>query len=167
MILAVCGYGTHGKGTFCQLLAGLTTLRYTQSTSEAAAEVVFAAIGTRYGYANSHECWLDRRNHRAEWFDIIREYNKPDGMTLYREMLKTQDILEGIRDSFELRTLKEAGLVQKSVWISAEKRLPPELIASNNVTQDDCDAWVGNNGTRREFIQKVQEFIDFYGLERK
>jgi hypothetical protein len=29
----------------------------------------------KYGYADEEECYADRHNHRAEWYDAICAYN--------------------------------------------------------------------------------------------
>lgn len=145
-IIAICGHGDHGKGTVASYVALKTGRRYRESTSQAAARVVFAALKDKYGYKTVQEAWDDRRNHREEWADIIWEYNEPDGLTLYREMLADNDILEGVRRASEFQALKTAGMVQTAIWVDASKRKPPEGPGSCQITPEDCDHIVDNNG---------------------
>jgi hypothetical protein len=103
MRLAIVGPGQSGKTTAARWFAEHTPLRYVESTSAAAAKVVCGhpSMGDRYG--SLEECYADRRNHRRQWRDIILEYNRPDGLRLYREMAAENDVLDGIRDARECR----------------------------------------------------------------
>lgn len=163
MILAVCGYGTHGKGTSAAYICLKTGLRYKQSTSEAAADVVFAVIGEKYGYPNARACWEDRHNHRDEWAQIIWEHNAPDGLTLYRDMIADgNDILEGVRKASELQALKDTGMVDLTIWIDALKRKPREASSSCQVKPEDCDVIVDNNGTPDDLKVELDRVIEQY-----
>lgn len=150
--IAVCGYGRHGKNTVAKHLADMLGLRYAQSTSEAAAMLVFRQIGKRWGYRTAQECWDDRHAHREEWADIIWRYNQPHGISLYEDMLAENDIIEGIRNADELTACKVRGIVDVSVWVDAAKRLPPEGQGSCTLKLEDCDHVIDNNGTHSDLV---------------
>jgi hypothetical protein len=159
MILAICGYGGHGKGTAATYLAANSKLRYKQSTSMAAGEMMFRKIGEKYGYPNAQACWEDRHNHRAEWAEEIWAYNQPDGLTLYREMLPDNDILEGVRKAAELQALKDAGIITMTLWVDALERLPREPSSSCQVKPTDADAVIDNNKGLAHLYEQLDLFI--------
>lgn len=166
MIIAVCGYGTHGKGTSAAYICLKTGLRYKESTSEAAARVVFEELKDQYGYATKEEAWNDRHNHRDEWADTIWTYNEPDGLTLYREMLEHNDILEGVRRSSELQALKRHRVIDMAVWIDALKRKPREASSSCQVRAEDCDHVIDNNGTLDDLKINLDRLIECHILPK-
>lgn len=155
MILGICGYGEHGKGTASRYLSYKYGLKYSQSTSEAAAGVVFSKLAPVYGYETVEQAWDDRRNHRDEWASIIWEYNQPDGLTLYRDMLTDNEIIEGVRKEAELLALREAGILDYVIWIDASLRVPVEGAASCQVTPKLCDVTVDNNHDLHNMHQQL------------
>lgn len=160
MKIAVCGYGRHGKETAAKYLAKQLCLKYEGCTSQIAAKMVFNVLGPVYGYKDALECWCDRAYHRAEWYDIIKEYNKPDGLTLYRDMAAANDIIDGIRDRDELKAAIEAGICSFSVWIDASGRVPPEAGSSCTIGREDCTYVIDNNGTIEQLYANIDMFID-------
>jgi hypothetical protein len=115
--IALCGPGRCGKDTAADWLAANTKLRYHQSTSQAAADICFKKLHKKYGYKTPQEAFVDRHRHRTEWAEIIWAYNKPDGIRLYRDMVRTNDVLNGIRKSNELHACKQLGLIDLAIWI--------------------------------------------------
>ena len=155
MRLAICGHSRHGKETVSRYIAAKTGLRYKQSTSEAIAAVVFEKIVTSAAYSSAHECWQNRHNHRAEWARIIWEYNQPDGITLYRDMLVENDIFDGIRKTSELHAVIEAGIAHLAIWVDASQRVEPEGADSCQVSVDDCLIVIDNNGTLEHLYSQL------------
>ena len=97
------------------------------------------------------DSFADRHEHRQEWADIIWEYNEPDGLTLYREMVKTNDIINGIRKTSELYACKEAGLINLSIWIDRPGRAE---LGSMSLGVEDCDIVIPNLEHGDTFPQK-------------
>jgi hypothetical protein len=162
MRIAVCGHGRHGKCTVAKWLSENTPLRYTKSTSEAAAELVFSRLKDQYDYQSVSECWLDRANHREEWARIIWDYNQPDGVTLYEEVIADNDILDGIRDHVELQACRDRGIIRVALWVDASERLPAEGVGSFKVGKDDCELAVDNNHDLEHLYQQLEQI--FKGL---
>lgn len=141
--LMVMGHGGHGKDELCKLMG----LNY-QSSSQAANDIfIFEALAPKYGYETELECYLDRHNHRAEWHDLICDYNRDDKARLAREMLKTSPVYCGIRCDQELAAIKAEGLYDLYIWVDASDRKPPESRDSMKLTKQDADIIVDNNGT--------------------
>lgn len=158
--IAVCGYSRHGKGEVAKLISRYSGLRYQQSTSQAAAQLVFNTIGRSYGYRDAEECFNDRHNHRKEWAETIWQYNQPDGLRLYREMLADNDVLEGIRKQEELAAVVKEGLVDTTVWVDASQREAVEPQNSCQVCMRDCEHVIDNNGSYGELLTLVLLFCE-------
>jgi hypothetical protein len=151
MRLAVCGPGESGKNVTSVFLRDNLNLNYVYSTSEYVADVVYEKISNKNQYASARECWEDRRSHRVEWADIIKEYNQPDGIGLYREMLASHDILDGIRRGAELAACQDIGLVDLSIWIQRDGYEDESL----DYGPDACDIAILNNGTIQNLHTKL------------
>lgn len=160
--IAICGYGRHGKGTVAKWLQAVTGLRYPGSTSEAAAGYMFSLLRERFGYKTVKECFEDRHNHRAEWAKSIWTYNQPDGLTLYRDMLDTHDILEGVRKRGELMALRDSEIIDLVIWVDAMRRMPREPGTSCQVSADDCDVIIENNGTLLDLYRTLRRQLGKY-----
>jgi len=159
--LAVCGLGRAGKDVAAACLAAHTPLRYAGSTSEAASDIVWDRWG-RGRYESPEAMWEDRRGHRATWARIIWDHNRPDGLTLYREMAATTDILTGIRKAEELAACRAAGLVDLALWI--DRPGAAEDSASCTLTAGDCDATIVNDRGLAEFEVKLRRLAAAMGL---
>jgi hypothetical protein len=149
MRIAICGHGQSGKDTAAEYLRSHAGLRYTRSTSEAAALIVFEAMAGEYPDAQA--CFHDRRNRRKEWAEIIWRYNQPYGTTLYESMAATNDILNGIRCPDELAACRRAGLIDAAIWIDR----PGFFDASQKFGPLDCDIVLMNHGTVAQYRKKL------------
>lgn len=154
MKIAVCGPGRSGKDTVSHWLREHTTLRYVSSTSEAAAQLCFTQLKDRYGYTSVDEAFKDRHNHRVEWANVIWEYNKPYGITLYEEMLDTNDILNGIRRSGEIRSLQQHRLIDLTIWIDRPNTNDP----SCEMDMDDADIVIRNHTSFTDLYRRLTNF---------
>jgi len=153
-LLAICGHGRSGKDTASIFLQVHSTLRYEGSTSEAAAKLCFTQLHAKYGYTSVEEAFADRHSHRLEWAEIIWDYNKPDGIRLYEDMIKSSDILNGIRRKGELDALRQRYAALLVIWIDREVPTDPSL----EMTKDDADIIIPNNGTILEFHSRLFRF---------
>jgi hypothetical protein len=155
MKLAVCGHGECGKDTVCTWLAQHSPLRYHASTSEAAAQLCFERLAPAYGYANVRAAHQDRRNHREEWAAIIDSYNRPRGITLYCDMLKSQDILNGIRRENEIEALRAHDMLDLVIWIERDVPVDPSV----TMTADTADVVVMNNASLRALFIRLARIL--------
>lgn len=68
-----------------------------------AAEIfIYDELKEKYGYTSFIDCFEDRMNHRAEWHELIKNYNNPDKARLAKEILKYNDMYVGMRSQAEI-----------------------------------------------------------------
>jgi hypothetical protein len=153
--ICVLGHCRHGKDTMAEILQEEFGLRF-KSSSEAAAEIfIYDLLSQKYGYQTPFECFEDRVNHRAEWHQLICDYNIDDKARLAKGILEHADCYVGMRDSREIKECIKQNLFDLIIWVDASDRLPLEDISSFNITKSDADVIIENNGTFEEFKEKV------------
>ena len=156
--LLVLGHCRHGKDTFAEILNEEFGLKY-QSSSQASADIfLYEALKDKYGYKTPEECFQDRVNHRAEWKQMICDYNKDDKAKLAKEILKNSDCYVGMRDRAEINECMKQGLFDIIVWVDASGRLPEEPASSFDIDKSCADIIIENNGTFETFKEKVIRF---------
>lgn len=153
--LLIIGHGRHGKDSFAEILRDEFGLQF-QSSSQAAADIfIYDMLKQKYGYETPEDCYEDRSNHRAEWYDLICEYNKNDKAKLAKDILKRTDCYVGMRDREEIRECINQGLFDLIIWVDASERLPLEASDSFNIDKSCADVIIDNNGTKEDFYEKV------------
>jgi len=156
--LLIIGNARHGKDTFAELLNELFGLKFISSSQAAADIFIYDTLKEKYGYKTSVECFEDRVNHRAEWYDMICEYNKDDKAKLAKGILELADCYVGMRDRGEISECINQGLFDLIIWVDASERLPLESADSFNIDKTCADVIIENNGTFDEFKEKVLRF---------
>ena len=153
--LLIIGHARHAKDTFAEILEEHYGLKFVSSSQAAADIFIYDALKDKYNYQNSVECFEDRVNHRAEWYDMICEYNKEDKAKLAKGILEMADCYVGMRDRSEILECKNQGLFDIIIWVDASERLPLEDPSSFNIDKSDADFIVDNNGTLEQFRERV------------
>ena len=161
MNLLIIGHGRHGKDTVAELLAERLDLKIASSSHFIAEKVTYPALKDLYGYPDVEACFEDRHNHRAEWYNLIRDYNTPDLSRLAREIFAENDVYIGMRNKEELDACNEIRLFDIVVWVDAGDRLPPEPTDSMTITASDADYLICNNGTLSELSEMVDNLISY------
>ena len=153
--ICVVGHKRHGKDSFAEILRD--EFGYTfNSSSQAASDIfIYKELKEKYGYKSAEECYEDRMNRRAEWYDMICEYNKFDKARLAKDIMSNNDMYVGMRDSEEIKECKRINLFDLVIWIDAPNRLPKESKDSFNITKSDADIIIENNGAYQEFKDKI------------
>ena len=162
MNIAICGPGRAGKDTTALWFRDHTALKYVRSTSEAAAELCYEKLKPVLGYASVKAAFDDRHAHRVDWANIIWDYNKPDGLRLYRDMLKEGNILNGIRRAGEIRALQDGNYIDLTIWIDRDVPNDP----SCEMTADDADIVVRNYGSFDDLYLKLQRLARALNVKR-
>lgn len=158
MKLMVFGYARHGKDTAADIFAeefGLTAMSSSLYAAKRVLVPYFEANGIHYN--TFEECYADRVNHRAVWYDQIKAYNTPDGSKLGRDLLGEYDIYVGVRNVEEFNAIKAAGLFDYAIWVDRSAHQPPEHVSSNTMNISMADYVLNNNGTLEDLRANVKE----------
>lgn len=143
--LLIVGYGRHGKDTVCELLKENWGFTFDSSSHFCARLFIFDMLKDKYGYKTFDECYEDRHNHRAEWFNLICDYNKDDPSRLGRAIFDEFDIYCGLRNKDEFVAMKNEGIFDYAIWVDRSEHQPPESSDSNTITASMCDFIIDNN----------------------
>ena len=159
--LLVIGHGRHGKDTVCEILRDHYGYTFESSSKFCSLQFIYNDLKEKYGYANEEECYADRHNHRAEWYNAICDYNVPDAATLGREMFAAYDIYCGLRNKREYYAMKNTGVFDKVIWVDRSDHLPPESNDSMSLEPWMADYIIDNNGTLGDLAFNVGQLINY------
>lgn len=159
--LLVIGHGRHGKDTVCEILANRYGYSFESSSQFCSKLFIFDMLKDQYGYKNEEECYADRHNHRAEWYNAICDYNIPDPAKLGREIFKEHDIYCGLRNKKEFHAMKNTGVFDYAIWVDRSDYLPPESKDSMSLEQWMADFTIDNNGTLEDLYFNVDALMGY------
>lgn len=167
MKLLIIGHGRHGKDTVAAILKeefGLTHL----ASSEASSTIfVFDALKEKYGYLTVEECFNDRANHRAEWYDLICNYNKFDQARLAKEIVRRANVYVGMRSSTEFNECVKQSVFDVVLGV-IDPRKPLEDPKSMDIDVEKySDIIITNDGTLEDLRSKVIESYNEILQKRK
>jgi len=159
--ILLLGTGRSGKDTMAEILLDCYGLTFASSSEFANKHFIFEALRGFMGYSSLEECFNDRHNHRDLWFQLICTYNKEDPAKLAKSLLQTADIYVGMRGKVELDTCVRENVFDLKIFVDASERLDyTEPKSSNQITSEDADLIIYNNGTEAKFITEVQRFYE-------
>ena len=159
--LLVIGHGRHGKDTVCEMLRDDYGYTFESSSRFCSKLFIYNDLKDKYGYANEEECYADRHNHRAEWYDAICAYNVPDPATLGREMFNTYDIYCGLRNKKEYHAMRNTKVFDYAIWVDRSDYLPPESKDSMSLEQCMANFTIDNNGTLDDLKFNLNELMRY------
>jgi hypothetical protein len=147
MKLMVIGYAQHGKDTVCSILHDLYGLSHVSSSFFCLQKCVRADLEKLgFSYASDADCYADRSNHRAAWFDSIASYNRNNPARLGIELLTEFDIYCGLRNQLEFSALKAEKAFDVCFWVDRSEHVPPEDKSSMTLNISHADYIIDNNG---------------------
>ena len=156
--LCIIGSMRMGKDSMAEILRDEFGMTFESSSQSAADIFLYDLLKEKYGYETSEECFEDRHNHRQEWYEAICEYNKDDKARLANGIVERTGCYVGMRDREEIKECIKQGLFDLIVWVDASDRLPEEPATSFNIDRSCADVIIENNGTYKEFYEKVLRF---------
>lgn len=159
--LLIIGNARHGKDTLAEILNEEFGVTFESSSVSAAKIFLYDKLKEKYGYKTPLECFEDRVNHRAEWKQMIYDYNEGDRARLAKKILENSDCYVGMRDREEIVESNKQGLFNLIIWVDASERLPLESADSFNIDKSYADFIIENNGTFEEFKAKVIKIFRF------
>jgi hypothetical protein len=159
--LLVIGHGRHGKDTVCEILRDSYGFSFSSSSQFCSKLFIFDQLKDQYGYDTEEECYADRHNHRAEWYDAICDYNVPDASKLGREIFLKHDIYCGLRNKKEYHAMRNTGVFDYAIWVDRSNYLPLEDSSSMSLEQWMADFTIDNNGTLVELYFNTSRLINY------
>ena len=159
--LLVIGHGRHGKDTVCEILRDEYGYTFESSSKFCSKLFIYNDLKDKYGYANEEECYADRHNHRAEWYNAICDYNVPDAATLGREMFDAYDIYCGLRNKREFFAMQNTGVFDYCIWVDRSNHLPSESKDSMSLEQWMSDYTIDNNGTLDDLWFNIRQLMSY------
>jgi len=159
--LLVIGHGRHGKDTVCEILRDRYDYSFESSSRFCSKLFIFNDLKDKYGYSNEEECYEDRHNHRAEWYNAICDYNVPDPARLGREIFQAHDIYCGLRNKKEFHAMKNTGVFDYAIWVDRSDFLPPESKDSMSLEQWMADFAIDNNGTLEDLQFNIDALMGY------
>jgi glutaredoxin len=160
MKLLIIGHGRHGKDTVAEMIRQHFGLEF-ESSSQAAADIfIYKTLKDKYGYKTSEECYEDRSNHRAEWHDLICDYNKADKARLAKAILENADVYVGMRSNAEVEECINQGLFTHIIGVYDPRRpLEPSDSFDINIW-DKADIIIPNAGDLWTLRTKVYKIVN-------
>lgn len=161
MKLLVIGHARHGKDTVCEILCNKYKFTFESSSKFCSQLFMFDLLKDKYGYASEEECYLDRHNHRAEWYDAICAYNYPDAARLGKHIFNEYNIYCGLRNKREFFAMKNTGVFDYAIWVDRSMHLPAESKQSMSLKQWMADYTIDNNGSLEELQVNVNNLMEY------
>lgn len=166
MKIMIIGDARHGKDAAAEILARRFGFRHTSSSMWAAKNVVMEAFNTAHCqsegqgpyYSSVEECFADRVNHRAFWFDVISTYCAENGARLIQGIFAEHDIYVGCRNARELYRAKNMGIIDLVLWIE-RPGFPREDRSSNNLEPWMAETIIYNDGTLEDLERQLAELM--------
>lgn len=167
--LLIIGYARHGKDTVAELFRDRYGYKFVSSSLFLAERVVRPAMETELGitYETLGDCYEDRVNHRAFWYDKISAFNEEDPGRLAKAVLEEADIYVGMRSNREYLGTTE--LFDRVIWVDGSGRgLPPEDRSSMDIDYVPSEMYrIDNGGKLADTIMQVDRFMYHYKGEVK
>lgn len=158
--MLIVGHARHGKDTVAAMIQELTGAKF-KSSSIAAAEIfLYDKLKDKYGYKTFVDCFNDRVNHRAEWHEEIKNFNKHDKARLAKIIMEDNDIYVGMRDKDEINKCIEDKIFDVIIGVF-NPRLELEPSSSFNFEfKEVCDYIIQNRGTLEELKESVKDLLE-------
>lgn len=165
--LLIIGHGRHGKDTVGEFLRDNYDMQF-KSSSYFCAQFVYQDPIFNAIYEDVDECYRCRHAYRDRWAELIREYNTPNKTRTASEMFaQGNDLYVGMRKRDELEACVAAGLFDAVIWVDRSEHLPPEPASSNELTSDDADYVIDNNGSLLNLFENVAALMEELTKQRR
>ena len=158
--LLIIGNARHGKDTVCDILRDEFGYNFRSSSDFCAEKFIYAELAPKYGYNTYEQCFEDRHNHRAEWYDMIHEYCQDDYARLGRDIFAENDIYCGLRNKSEFHAMRNTGVFDYCVWVDRSDHAPLEPRDSMNLEIWMANYVIDNNSTLEDLQRVTSELAE-------
>ena len=160
--LLIIGHARHGKDTFAEFLRDLYGYTFESSSLAASNIFIYDKLKYIYNYKTPEECFNDRVNHRAEWYNLIVDFNRNDRSALAKEILKKSDIYVGMRDNDEIEECIKQGLFDLIIGVY-NYRVPEEDKSSFNINLwEKSDIIIPNSQGVEDLKRRAYKIDDLF-----
>jgi hypothetical protein len=153
--IAICGPGRCGKDTVAAWFRDHRRMAYAKATSE----VIVPHAARKIGLSDS-EMFARRHEFRPLMFDTGVELRRDDPAYLAREVLKTGDLVVGVRDRVEMEAVRREKLVDLAIWI--DRDVPPD--PTMGYGPELCDIIVPNRWGLPELYGRLETLANLLNL---
>jgi len=153
--LLIIGHARHGKDTVAEILLEQYGYQFKSSSEQAAEIFIYDELKEKYGYKTFQECYIDRMNHRSEWYELIKNYNQPDRAKLAKQILLKADCYVGMREREEILECLKQEIFDLIIWVDRSEHLPLEPTDSFNIDKSLADIIIDNNGSLADLVHKI------------
>ena len=160
MKLLIIGHGRHGKDTVAECLRDDYGMTFKSSSMHCAEKVVYPVMKWQHCYESVEECYNDRHNHRAQWFELIANYCADDLARIGREIFEVSDIYCGLRNKREFHAIKNNGLVDYTIWVDRSDWVETEPKTSMSLEPWMADFVIDNNGTLDQLYRNIDDLYN-------
>lgn len=157
MLLGLSG---HGKDAVCDNLP--KSVKHSSSSKFALRTFMFLKLQEKYGYVSRRQCYEDRVNKRQDWYEGIKEHCSEDPAKLGRDLFKYNTVYNGCRNRREFEAMRKEGLFDVVVWVDSSKRLGSSDDPYMELTSDDADYILDNNGTLIQLKVNMVQLLKRY-----
>jgi hypothetical protein len=158
--LLIIGHGRHGKDTVCDILRDQYGFQFQSSSEFCAQKFIYDELRHKYGYTSYAQCYQDRHNHRAEWYDMIHAYCEDDYARLGRDIFAENDIYCGLRNKAEFHAMRNTGVFDYCIWVDRSDHAPLEDRSSMNLEIWMADYVIDNNGTLEDLRRNTLDLAN-------
>jgi dephospho-CoA kinase len=157
--LLIIGNARHGKDTVCDILKDEFGYNFRSSSDFCAEKFIYDELKDKYGYSTYEQCFEDRHNHRAEWYNMIHDYCRDDYARLGREIFAENEIYCGLRNKAEFHAMRNTRVFDYAVWVDRGDHLPAEDKSSMSLEIWMADYVIDNNGTLADLQRNTRELV--------
>ena len=157
--LLIIGNARHGKDTVCDILRQEFGFSFRSSSDFCAEKFIYARLKDLYHYTSYTQCFEDRHNHRAEWYDMIHDYCRDDFAKLGREIFAENAIYCGLRNKAEFHAMRNTGVFDYAIWVDRSDHLPQEARSSMSLEIWMADYVIDNNGTLDDLRRNTRQLM--------
>lgn len=158
--LMIIGHGRHGKDTVCEILRDNHGFSFENSSRFCSRLFIFDMLKNHYGYTTEEQCYADRLNRRAEWYNAICAYNGLDSARLGRKIFAENNIYCGLRNKKEFHAMRNTGVFEYAIWVDRSDCLPLEDKSSMTLEPWMANFVIDNNGSLEQLKFNTLQLMD-------
>lgn len=170
MKILLLGHGRHGKDTVAEIMRDYHGISFRSSSNWAAENVIYPhlmdTLSSMYTAGRDWQWFYDNRHEdlpgcgRKLWYDVIKAYNSdPYNEPLAEQLLAEVDVYVGMRSRYEFEQSKH--LFDHVIWVDRSEHEPPESFDSMELTEEDTDLWIDNNGSMRDLWIETDAMVAY------